>query len=227
MRLLNLILGDIKFQLKYGFYFIYFTLTIVYIGLIFAIPYSFRTTTATILIFSDPAAMGIFFMGAIILLEKSQHVLNSIAVSPVKAEEYILSKVLSLGLISTLVGLLIALASKTINILPVLLGTFLGSALFTLLGLIIAAKTNSLNQFIIATVPFELVCFLPPLLYLLGYNKNFMLIHPGCILIRFIRGDSSHMLVLIFILCLWLVLIYTMTYRAIKKMFQSVGGVQL
>ena len=87
--------------------------------------------------------------GEIILLEKSQRVLNSLAVSPVKVSEYILSKVLSLGLISTVVGIILAVVAGSENILLVALGTFLGSALISLLGLILASKINSLNQFIL------------------------------------------------------------------------------
>ncbi|HBF6649319.1 TPA: ABC transporter permease, partial [Clostridioides difficile] len=101
MRLKNLILGDIKFQFKYGFYFLYLFLSIIYICIINVFPTFMREKIAIIMIYSDPAAMGLFFMGAIVLLEKSQRVLNSLAVSPVKVSEYILSKVISLGVISS------------------------------------------------------------------------------------------------------------------------------
>lgn len=38
MRLKNLILGDIKFQFKYGFYFLYLFLSIIYICIINVFP---------------------------------------------------------------------------------------------------------------------------------------------------------------------------------------------
>ena len=109
MRLKNLIIGDVKFQIKYGFYFIYLILTILYVCLIFALPENIKEKAATVMIFTDPAAMGMFFMGAIILLEKSQRVLNSLVVSPIKVWEYIASKCISLGFISTIVAVAIAL----------------------------------------------------------------------------------------------------------------------
>ena len=92
MRLGRLICGDIHFQWKYGFYFIYFILTVLYVCGIAALPEHWKTDIASIMIYSDPAAMGLFFMGAIVLLEKSQKVLNAMVVSPVKISEYILSK---------------------------------------------------------------------------------------------------------------------------------------
>jgi len=227
MRIRNLIKGDIAFQFKYGFYFIYTVFTILYVCLLYAFPPAWRSKAGIIMIYTDPAAMGLFFMGAIVLLEKSQRVLDSIAVSPVKVSEYIISKVTSIGIISTVVGVIIALFAGTNNIATVIIGTFFGSVMFSLFGLIVAAKVTSLNQFLIATVPFEIICILPALVYLFGYQKALMLLHPGCIIVRFISGNCEYLFGLILILCVWIAMIYFITYRIIRNMFQSVGGVKL
>lgn len=71
MRLGSLLIWDIRFQAKYGFYFLYAVLTVIYTIILLAVPESWQEKTAAILIFSDPASMGLFFMGAIILLEKT------------------------------------------------------------------------------------------------------------------------------------------------------------
>ena len=83
MNTKSLILSDIRFQFRYGFYTIYLVFTLVYVGLLFALPNAWRTDAALIMIFTDPAAMGLFFMGAIVLFEKNERVLDSLAVSPV------------------------------------------------------------------------------------------------------------------------------------------------
>jgi fluoroquinolone transport system permease protein len=54
--------------------------------------------------------MGLYFMGAIVLFEKGERVLDSLAVSPAGAGMYALSKLLSIALISTAAGLAIGLA---------------------------------------------------------------------------------------------------------------------
>lgn len=227
MRIVNLIKGDVRFQFKYGFYFVYAVFTVVYISLIYVMPQSWRERAAAIMIFSDPAAMGIFFMGAIVLLEKSERVLNSIAVSPVKTGEYILSKVVSLLFISVLVGIAITLPVGTKNLYASVVGTAFGSAFFTLCGLIVAANISSLNQFLTAAVPIELISFLPPILYLFGYDSIFMLLHPGCIIISLISGNSKHLFLFAAILCMWLVALYFIAQKYIQKMFQNAGGVSL
>jgi fluoroquinolone transport system permease protein len=179
------------------------------------------------MIYSDTAAMGLFFMGAIVLLEKSQYVLNSIAVSPIKVSEYILAKVVSLGVIGTIVGVIIAISAGLKNIPEVILGTFTASVIFSLLGLIAAVKVNSLNQFMVATIPFEILCTIPTIIYLFGYRKTFMLLHPGCIVLNMISGEGSINPAWILLLGLWIVLIYMIAHRCVKKMFQRVGGVKL
>lgn len=82
MRLGRLICGDIHFQWNYGFYFIYFILTLFYVCTVAALPSVWKEKIAAVMIYSDPAAVGLFFMGAIVLLEKSQKALNAFAVSP-------------------------------------------------------------------------------------------------------------------------------------------------
>jgi fluoroquinolone transport system permease protein len=155
-----------RFQFKYGFYFIYAVFCVMYAFLLFILPEAWRENAASIMIYSDPAAMGLFFMGAIVLLEKSERVLNAIAVSPVKVSEYVAAKVISLMLISVLVALILALAARLQHILAVLLATALTSVIFTLLGIIAATRINSLNRYVLVTVPIEVVCFIPPLIYL-------------------------------------------------------------
>lgn len=66
MRLKFLIQWDMRFLARYGFYFLYGFLTLLYVVLLLSFPQSWKEKIAAILIFSDPAAMGLFFMGAVI-----------------------------------------------------------------------------------------------------------------------------------------------------------------
>ena len=185
MRLRSLILWDIRFQARYGFYFLYAVLTAIYVAVLSAVPEGWREKAAAILIFSDPASMGLFFMGAIVLLEKSQRTPWALAVSPVRAAEYIAAKVMSLSAISLVVAAVLTAAAGvdaganagaygsagagafgSVDSYIVLFGTVLSSVVFTLLGIIIATRISSLNQFILWTVPMELVCFVPAILHL-------------------------------------------------------------
>ena len=226
MRIIHLIKGDIVFQIKYGFYFLYVVFTVLYAFVLVILPETWQETVASLMIYSDPAAMGLFFMGAIVLFEKSQRVLNSLAVSPIHISEYILSKIISLALISEIVAMILAVISHHQNLIMVFIGTLLSSFIFSLLGLIVSTKIHSLNQFILWTVPVEILCFVPPLASIFIENQ-YLMVYPMTHCLSLINGKSQNdllsILIVVFMLvCLWKIAVY-MT----KKMWKSVGGVHL
>lgn len=178
MRLFSLIRNDVKFQFRYGFYVIYAILCIFYIGILFALPESIRKTVAIVLIYSDPAALGMFLMGAMLLLEKSEHILQTFAVSPVRVEEYVLAKVAAMAVTATVIAGVLALAAGMERWPLIALFAGITSVLFTLLGIALASKITTLNQFIIITTPFEIIMFVPPLFYLFGKQTGIMKLIP-------------------------------------------------
>lgn len=225
MRLKNLIAWDMKFQLKYGFYFIYTVFSLLYILFLSVIPATWREKTAALLIFSDPAAMGLFFMGAIVLLEKSQRVLNAVAVSPLKVSEYIISKVVSLLVITEIVALVLALTAGGKHLGQTLFGTAVSSIIFTLIGLIAGTRVNSLNQFIFIMIPTEIVCFIPPVFYMFGSWRG-LWFYPFNTMLSIIEGKGGNIVGLILTAVLVAVLAVS-AYRNTERMFKSIGGVKL
>jgi fluoroquinolone transport system permease protein len=171
--------------------------------------------------------MGLYFMGAIILFEKSERVLDSIAVSPVKTWEYVLAKLFSIGLISTLVGLAIGIPAGIVT-RPFFFisGVFLCSCLFSAVGLMIACKVTTLNQFILATIPAELIINLPAIIWLFWHAKSWLIIHPGVCMMEIFLGNASALLLLLLLL-LWTLLFIVFACSMVEKMLKSVGGVKL
>jgi len=227
MRALTLVLADIRFQYKYGFYFLYLLFSVLYVGILFALPAAWREDAALIMIYTDPAAMGLFFMGAIVLFEKSERVLDSIAVSPVKPWEYVTGKLVSIGLISTLVALAIGIpAGVVVYPLRFVTGIFLCSCMFSALALIVACKTTTLNQFILATVPAEILAVAPAVVWMFRQAWRPAVLHPGVAALIFCMpegGGSPAFLVL----PAWTALFVWLAIRASKKMLLSLGGVKL
>ncbi len=84
MRFRHLMVWELRFMMRYSILLLDILLTSLYAALLISLPPSWKENTAALLIFSDPAAMGIFFMGAIVLLEKSQHVTAFLSVSPLR-----------------------------------------------------------------------------------------------------------------------------------------------
>lgn len=229
MRKLNVIKGDIIFQWKYGFYLLYFIMTILYLTIFTYLTGNVKDTVVTICVYSDPAAMGMFFMGALILLEKSQRVINSIAVSPVTPGEYIGGKVISIAIISLLVGLILVSQGGTNSVISSSIGILAGSILFSLCGIIVGTKIENVNQYIVGTLPFEIVGFVPVIAYRAGFKWDDlrMLIHPGCAVVRLIEGDKNTMFLSMISVIAWIAVLYILALFSTRKMFRAVGGVKL
>ena len=227
MRLGRLICSDIHFQWKYGFYFIYFILTVLYVCGIASLPGHWKTDIASIMIYSDPAAMGLFFMGAIVLLEKSQKVLNAIVVSPVKMSEYILSKTVALIAISTVIAMILGLVSGSNQLLSIAVGTALTSAIFTMLGITAATKISNLNQFLIVIMPIEIVCFVPPIVGLFVKLPDIFRFFPFTACMNLITGKSILLSFDMVLVIATLIILYIVARHTVKHMWKSLGGVKL
>lgn len=226
MRFGGLLLWDMRFQEKYGFYFLYAVLTFLYVILLFAFPKTWSEKAAAILIFSDPAAMGLFFMGAIVLLEKSQHTPCAFAVSPVHVVEYVLAKITSLSIISLAVATVLALSARMVNLHFVLLGTVLSSIIFTLFGIMVATKITSLNQFILWTVPIEIIGFVPAILHLFGVTPVWLQYYPVNICMDMIAGHAPTAIGLLIVAVL-IVILFCVSKCCVLRMWRSAGGVKL
>ena len=217
MRKINVIKGDILFQWKYGFYLLYFILVVLYLAFFSYLDGEVKNAVVTICVLSDPAAMGLFFMGALILLEKSQRGTDAIAVSPVSPGEYIAGKVISIGMISLLAGLVLTHQGNLSRVLCSSIGILGGSVLFSLCGIIVG------------TLPFEILGFIPAIAYRLGFQQDnpWMLIHPGCALVRLMDGNMEMMLLSVISVLTWCIIFFVPAYAAVKKMFCTTGKIKL
>lgn len=190
MRLLHAVWADIRFQFKQGFYLVYVLITITYLIILSFLPEEILSVGLPLVIFSDPSVLGLFFIGGIIMLEKMQGILSVLVVSPLRTTEYILSKVISLALVSILAAFAITGFSNygSVNWLLIFFSTVLTSGIFTMCGIMITAGCDTVNQYMIKTVPYMLL-FVLPCFSLIGfpYSDLFTII-PSVAALRLMIG---------------------------------------
>ncbi|MBO4728398.1 MAG: hypothetical protein J5631_08270 [Spirochaetaceae bacterium] len=230
MKLSRLIKGDLFFLAKYGLFLVYALFIVVYLIMLHYIRGEAGNFVMKLLVFSDPAAMGLFFMGAVVLLEKSQRVNCSLAVSPVTVEQYVTSKAVAFLIAGLAVGLIIAFGSgRSLNV-PDLFGLAGGSLLFSMCGLFVACRTHSLNQFIICTLPVEIFISTPGFLFAFGrISSPLWLIHPGVAAMNLLFMENSIVQCLASVLSLlvWNAAIFFITSKAAAKMLKNLEGSSL
>ncbi len=163
MRLLNALRADIRFQFKQGFYLVYLLLTLAYMVILSRLPLEWKRIAVPLTVFSDPSMVGFFFIGAIVMLEKVQGVLQYVTVTPLRAIEYLLAKVISLTMVAVTAGIMITIAAyhEFVNWPVLIAGIILTSSFFVLYGFIAAANCTTMNQYFIKMIPYMLLIVLP------------------------------------------------------------------
>ena len=146
--------------------------------------------------------------------------------APLHAMEYVISKTASLCLISLIVAAILALAAGLPHLPQVLLGTALSGILFTLLGMILATKITSLNQFILFTVPVEIACFVPAVLHLFQLLPTELRNYSANVCMDMIAG-RSFTAAGILLLGAVIILLFYLAEKCVSKMWESAGGVKL
>ena len=219
--------------MRYGLFLVYAVFIAVYLIMLHYIPGDTGAFVMKLLVFSDPAAMGLFFLGAVVLLEKSQRVNCSLAVSPVTVNEYVTSKAVAFLHTGLAVALIIAFGSGFGLNFHGIIGIAGGSLLFSMGGLFVASKTRSLNQFIIFSLPVEVFISAPGFLYAFGkISSPFWLLNPGVAAMNLLfyetannsGGSTTLFLFSVVSLFVWSLIVFFITKRAVRRMFCELGG---
>jgi len=231
MRFLRVFLTDARYQFRYGFYFLYFIISAVYIGILFMMPTELRRMGTVWIILSDPVFLGFFFIGGMLLLERGEGIHGYLSIIPVTSGEYVMAKVLSLSMISTLTGIIIAAATMggQVNYLLLTAGLLVGSTVFTLFGLTVGTMARSVNNYIVISVPVGIMLMLPALFAAIGITRPFFELLPATLLLRLLyravglNGSYSSAIILTG-LSLWLLPAFWIANRQFKSYLQRTEG---
>ena len=189
-RIFNAVKADIIFQWKQGFHIIYIIISLIYIVSLNQLPNEIVKLILPLVIYSDPSVLGMFFIGGIVLLEKEQGVLMLLKVTPLKMSEYIISKVISLSMISVFFSIFISFFSyrQDVNYFYLIIGVTLSSIFFILIGLIIITKSKSINEYIFKMIPYLLVILFPCVSLIVTNIEYLFYFFPSVVGIRLILG---------------------------------------
>ena len=181
MRLMNTFKNDIRFQVKYGFYFLYAFFSAVYIMLLRMTPAEYKGIVGSLIVLTDPAMLGIFFIGGIWLLEKGEGLHRFWRISPLHPIEYVLGKSVSLAALSTLSADLIVWLGmgRIYHVLYLSMGVFIGAVIFNLVGLIIATYARSVNHYMLIAILPSIFVTIPPLLTAFNITHPVLEVFPG------------------------------------------------
>jgi len=202
---------DIKLQWRHGFWLVYFVVSIVYLLIIFSLPGVARPTISLYLVMTDTSVLGVMFVGALVLLEKQQNVMQSIFVTPLRLSTYLISKTISLTLLSVIMSMIIYVPVSGINVKTIMMVVVvtITSSMFILLGIGASARAMTLNQYLGRLIIASLLIILPLAPFLAFENIGWLRIFPSNALFEIATqvhsGSVGQLAVIdILILLLWL-----------------------
>lgn len=232
MRFINTLMNDIRYQIKYGFYFLYAFFSGVYITVLILTPQEYKNMVGALIILTDPAMLGIFFIGGIWLLEKGEGLHRFWSISPLRTIEYLMAKSVSLAFLSAISAGLIVLIGlgpgSGVNLVLLTVSTLIGAVVFNIIGLIAASYARSVNHYvIIAAIPSFLLS-IPPVLTAFGIVHPLLEIFPGTALLHMIVNsiDTTGKINVLpgAVLIFWLIILIFTGNKRIGAALQPEGG---
>ncbi len=127
-------------------------------------------------------------------------------------------------MLSTLTGILIGVFTGTVdNYISFIFGIYVGSLVFSALGVYLAFKTDSMNQFILSVIPSLIFIVLPGVAYIIGLKSVWLLLHPGIAITELIiYGDN--IILAICSLLIWVGITFLLASKIVNRRFKHESG---
>ena len=160
----RLVLWDVKIQARENVYLFTLLTTLAFSTVLFLLPDRAPDTVITGILFLDPAVVGTSFVAAIVLMERSQNTLAALAVSPARSSDYVLSKIITLTMLTFAGGMaLVCVAYWPVRLdqaIRFMIAMGFTGSLGVVGGVLLVAKANSMNHFIARAFPVSVVLYL-------------------------------------------------------------------
>lgn len=193
MRLLSTIVNDVRIQYRSGFYFAYLFVTLFYIAIINQFPESFRMEATLFVVMTDPSVLGFYFVGGIILLERRQNTYAALFITPLTVCEYLISKIISLGILSLISTLIIVFASRgfTANYLLLTSAVITSSVLFTLIGTTLGVRAKDINTYLFISPLYLMIFLIPVMRFFVSIDQRIFSLLPTNALFNLLHASFS------------------------------------
>ena len=188
-RLVATIRCDVQIQFRNGFYYATAFVLVIWALLLHQLHSQSLDVTTRLNLTLDwllPAVVlnnlvitTFYFVGGLVLLEKSQGTLQAQVVTPLRTGEYLFSKVITLSALALIHNLIIVMLIEglTWSIVPLITGITLASIIYVLVGFVAVARYDSVNEYLLPSMLYTGV-LLMPLVYAAGWETWLLYLHP-------------------------------------------------
>jgi len=177
-RAWTLAVHDIRLQWRYGIYLAYGFVLALYVGVLAGAGPHLPAWVPAVIIFTDPAALGFFFLGALMMLERAERVTSALAVAPLAPADYFIAKCGTLTAVALIAcAILLMFIHRPADPVLLLVTVALTSIQYLGIGVPIALRFNTVSAYLIGSAGFLTPLIAPGALALIeGLPLPFLLI---------------------------------------------------
>jgi fluoroquinolone transport system permease protein len=165
---------------------------VMYVILLRLLPEDIASAVLPYLVFSDPAALGFFFVGGIVLADRSDGVAAAVLVTPVEPVQVLVARVGTLSALGALGGIAIGLASgaavRWASFLP---GVLLTALFYTSFGYAVAVRARSVNEYFARATAWAIPLFAPLVFMATGAESWLLALWPTTAAIVLLTGTTG------------------------------------
>jgi fluoroquinolone transport system permease protein len=145
---------EIMLQRRYKFLHAAVFSGVLWLALLLPMPTDLRSTAEPYVILGDLMIVGFFFVAGAVFFEKGERTLDAVVATPLRFNEYLAAKVITLTALSVLLAVFVATTTHGVHYnLPLLvLGTALGTVLMLLLGFLTVLPFTSVSDWFMPSV---------------------------------------------------------------------------
>jgi fluoroquinolone transport system permease protein len=223
-RLAATLRTDVRVQVRNGFYLATALVVACSILLLRWLPADAAASLLPVALLENVVINTFYFVSALLLLDRGEGTFAAQSVTPLRADEYLASKLLTLTALSLVEGLLIAAAVRGFDgqLVATALGIALAAAILCLAGVALVVRYNAINEFIMPSVLYTFLLSLPVLGYFGVGARVWYLPHPlqGPLELMQVPAPHTPGGLAYAILCpaLWIVPAYLWSRRALRGM---------
>jgi fluoroquinolone transport system permease protein len=179
-RLLSTLRCDVRLQFRNGFYYVSAFVAAVFVLALRQLPAVDWAPWWPPILLANLTVNSFYFMAGLVLLEKGEGTLEAQVVTPLRAGEYLASKVLSLALLSCLesFAIVVLVSGPGFDWGWLAGGLLVLIALLALYGFFVVARYDSITEFILPSTVWTMGLSLPLLYYFGIWRSPVMFLHP-------------------------------------------------
>ena len=208
-RLTSTMQWDVRLQWRNGFYYAAIAVVVMWLFIASQIPDETLIWLLPMMIMGNLVIGTFYFLGGLVLLEKDEGSLEARVTTPLRPIEYLGSKVLTLTGLAVLESSLITIASVGLqaNWVWLLAGVVETAVFFCLVGFIVVARYDSVNEYLLPSIGWLLLLGLPLATYMSGWSHWLLYLHPMQATLSLMTGAWQALP--------WWLIIYCLAYPAL------------